>query len=259
MTHNEKLVFLIQELLAESSQYRGMEIPSDIGKRKRLLRSLMNIREPLPIREEFRQVQDQYLREEIEEKGIVNCEDLPVSRLDSRMALWKGDITILKADAIVNAANSALRGCFVPCHGCIDNAIHSASGIQLRLACDEIMKKQGHEEPTGCAKITPAFNLPSSYVLHTVGPIVSGSLKETHCDQLKSCYRSCLELAVQKGLKSVAFCCISTGEYHFPHDRAAELAVVTVQEFLSTDSQIEKVIFNVFQEEDYKIYRYILE
>lgn len=259
MTHNEKLVFLIQELLSESSQYRGMKIPSDTGKQKRMLRSLMNIREPLPISEEFQQVQDQYLREEAEEKGIVNCEDLPVSRLDRRLALWKGDITILKADAIVNAANSALRGCYVPCHGCIDNAIHSASGIQLRLACDKIMKEQGHEEPTGCDKITPAFNLPCSYVLHTVGPIVSGSLKETHCTQLKSCYRSCLELAAEKGLKSLAFCCISTGEYHFPHDQAAELAVETVQEFLNTDSQIEKVIFNVFQEEDYKIYRNILE
>ncbi len=259
MTHGEKLVFLIRELLSESSQYKGMEIPSDTGKQKRLLRTLMNIREPQPIGEEFQQVQDQYLREEAEEKGIVNCEDLPVSRLDSRLVLWKGDITILKADAIVNAANSALRGCFVPCHGCIDNAIHSASGIQLRLACDKMMKEQGHEEPAGCAKITPAFNLPCSYVLHTVGPIVSGSLKETHCAQLKSCYRSCLELASEKGLKSVAFCCISTGEFHFPHERAAELAVETVREFLSTDSQIEKVIFNVFQEEDYKIYRNILE
>ena len=238
MTHNEKLVFLIQELLSESSQYKGMKIPSDTGKQKRLLRTLMNIREPLPIGEEFQQVQDQYLREEAEEKGIVNCEDLPVSRLDSRLALFKGDITILKADAIVNAANSALRGCFVPCHGCIDNAIHSASGIQLRLACDKLIKEQGHEEPAGRAKITPAFNLPCSYVLHTVGPIVSGSLKETHCAQLKSC---------------------STGEFHFPHERAAELAVETVQEFLKTDTRIEKVIFNVFQEEDERIYRNILE
>ncbi|MCI9176253.1 MAG: protein-ADP-ribose hydrolase [Lachnospiraceae bacterium] len=259
MTHNEKLVFLIQELLTESSQYRGMKIPSDTGKQKRLLRSLMNIREPLPVGEEFLKVQDQYLREEAEEKGIVNCEDLPASRLDSRLSLWKGDITILKADAIVNAANSALRGCFVPCHGCIDNAIHSAGGIQLRLACDKIMKEQGHEEPTGQAKITPAFNLPSSYVLHTVGPIVSGSLKETHCEQLKSCYRSCLKLASEKGLKSVAFCCISTGEFHFPRDRAAELAVETVREYLDADSRIEKVIFNVFQEEDERIYKGILE
>lgn len=147
----------------------------------------------------------------------------------------------------------------MPCHGCIDNAIHSASGIQLRLACDKLIKEQGHEEPAGRAKITPAFNLPCSYVLHTVGPIVSGSLKETHCAQLKSCYRSCLELASEKGLKSVAFCCISTGEFHFPHERAAELAVETVQEFLKTDSRIEKVIFNVFQEEDERIYRNILE
>lgn len=259
MTQNERLVFLIQELLQESSQFRGMQIPDDIGKQKRLLRSLMNIREPQPISAEFLKVQDEYLSEETKIKGIVDSEELPSSRLNNRIVLWKGDITALKVDGIVNAANSALRGCFVPCHGCIDNAIHSASGIQLRLTCDEIMKEQGYDEETGGAKITPAFNLPCQYVLHTVGPIVSGRLTETHCEQLAECYRSCLELASEKGLRSIAFCCISTGEYHFPHEKAAEIAVETVEEFLRENVQIQRVIFNVFQEEDYEIYQKLLE
>lgn len=258
MTHNEKLVFLIEELLSDSSQYKGMKIPEDLGKQKRLLRTLMNIREPRPIQDTFLEVQDEYLQEELEEKGIVDGADLPSCSSDRRLVLWKGDITLLKTDAIVNAANSSLRGCFVPCHSCIDNAIHSASGIQLRLACDEIMVEQGHEEPTGEAKITSAYNLPCRYVLHTVGPIVSGPLKETHCEQLADCYRACLKLAQEKQLKSVAFCCISTGEFHFPHKKAAEIAVKTVQEFLAGDTQIERVIFNVFQEEDYEIYQKIL-
>lgn len=219
----------------------------------------MNIREPQPINAEFLKIQDEYLREEAEAKGIVDAKELPSCNRNKRMVLWKGDITVLKADGIVNAANSALRGCFVPCHGCIDNAIHSASGIQLRLTCDEIMREQGCEEATGNAKITPAFNLPCQYVIHTVGPIVSGRLTETHCDQLAECYRSCLKLASENGLKSIAFCCISTGEYHFPREKAAEIAVETVQEFLEQDAQMQRVIFNVFQEEDYEIYRKILE
>ncbi len=259
MTHNEKLLYLTQELLSESSQYQGMAIPSDIGKQKRLLRTLMNIREPKPISKEFLEIQDQYLSEEVAEQGIVDGNALPASKLDSRLVLWKGDITTLKTDAIVNAANSKLLGCFVPCHSCVDNIIHSVSGIQLRLACHEIMENQGYDEPTGRAKITPAFNLPCGYVIHTVGPIVSGRLTETHCSQLADCYKASLKLASEKKLKSIAFCCISTGEFHFPHERAAELAVGAVQEFLQSDSQIERVIFNVFQEEDYEIYHQILE
>lgn len=258
MTHNEKLRFLIEYLLEESSQYKGMAIPADIEKQKRLLRSLMNIREAGPIGAEFLEVQDEYLREEVRAKGITNGDGLPVSSVNNRLVLWKGDITTLKVDAIVNAANSALLGCFVPCHSCVDNIIHSVSGVQLRLACYELMQEQGHGEPTGKAKITPGFNLPCGYVLHTVGPIVSGRLTETHCSQLAECYRSCLTLASRHKLKSVAFCCISTGEFHFPREKAAEIAVQTVQDFLNTDSQIEKVIFNVFQEEDYRIYQKIL-
>ena len=250
MTHNEKLVFLIEELLEESSQYKGMPIPPETGKQKRLLRTLMNIRTPEPISEEFLKVQDEYLSEEVQEKGIVDGKGLLPSPVDSRLVLWKGDITALKVDAIVNAANSALLGCFVPCHSCVDNIIHSVSGIQLRLACNNLMKEQGHEEPAGKAKITPAFNLPCKYVLHTVGPVVSGRLTETHCAQLAECYHSCLALASGQKLKSVAFCCISTGQFHFPHDRAAEVAVKSVQEFLDNDTQIERVIFNVYQEED---------
>lgn len=259
MTHSEKRIYLIKELFLESPQYRDMEIPDDVQEQKRLLRSLMNIRAPRPIGDDFLKVQDAYLSEEVRERGVVDSTELPVLPGNSRIALWRGDITTLKIDAIVNAANSALRGCFVPCHSCIDNIIHSVSGIQLRLACDKIMSEQGHEEPTGMAKITPAFNLPSDYVLHTVGPIVSGPLTDMHCRQLAGCYRSCLELASRQGLKSVAFCCISTGEFHFPQRKAAEIAVQTVTGFLQADTQIEKIVFNVFKQDDYDIYEAILQ
>lgn len=258
MTHGEKRIYLIKELLSEIPQYRDLEIPDNVQEQKRLLRSLMNIRPPRPIGTEFLRVQDEYLGEEVAEKGITDSDTLPVSSVDNRLVLWRGDITTLKIDAIVNAANSALRGCFVPCHSCVDNIIHSVSGIQLRLACDEMMKKQGYEEPTGRAKITPAFNLPCRYVLHTVGPIVSGALTKKHCAELADCYRSCLELASERGLKSVAFCCISTGEFHFPQKKAAEIAVRTVMDFLQGDTQIEKVVFNVFKQEDYDIYKGII-
>lgn len=258
MTHTERRIFLIKGLLAELPQGKDMEIPKDAGEQKRLLRSLMNIRAPRPIDSEFLKIQDEYLTEEVERKGIVDGQSLQQSAFDSRLVLWRGDITTLKVDAIVNAANSALRGCFVPCHSCVDNIIHSVSGIQLRLACDELMEKQGHDEATGKAKITPAFNLPCRYVLHTVGPIVSGTLTETHCLQLADCYSSCLALAAEKGLKSVAFCCISTGEFHFPQKRAAEIAVETVRDFLNKGSGIERVVFNVYKQEDYDIYSQLL-
>ncbi len=258
MTHSEQRQYLIKELLSEFPQYREMEIPENTEEQKRLLRSLMNIRPPRPIGREFLKVQDEYLSEEVQAKGITDSGTLPVSPMNDRLALWRGDITTLRVDAIVNAANSALRGCFVPCHSCVDNIIHSVSGIQLRLACDKLMTEQGHEEPTGKAKMTPAFNLPCSYVLHTVGPIVSGVLTEKHCQQLAGCYRSCLELASEKGLRSIAFCCISTGEFHFPQRKAADIAVQTVSDFLQTDTRIEKVVFNVFKQEDYDIYREIL-
>lgn len=258
MTQCEKRKYLITALLNERPQYRNMNIPDNADKQKRLLRSLMNIRPPRPIGAEFLKVQDAYLKEEVREKGVTDSDTLPVSAIDRRLALWRGDITTLKIDAIVNAANSALLGCFIPCHSCVDNIIHSVSGIRLRLACAELMTEQGYDEPTGKAKMTPAFNLPCSYVLHTVGPIVSGRLTKKHCKQLANCYRSCLELASDNGLKSIAFCCISTGEFHFPQKKAAEIAVQTVTDFLQTDTQIEKVVFNVFKQEDYDIYKGLL-
>ena len=258
MTHNEKREYLIKVLLSELPRYGDVKIPDNEDEQKKLLRSLMNIRSPRLISEEFLKVQDEYLRGEVEIKGITDSASLPASSLDSRLVLWRGDITTLKIDAIVNAANSALRGCFVPCHSCVDNMIHSVSGIKLRLICDKIMNEQGYDEPTGRAKITPAYNLPSKYVLHTVGPIVSGHLTDQHCRQLADCYQSCLELAADSGLKSIAFCCISTGEFHFPQKKAAEIAVQTVKEYLNTDIRIEKVVFNVFKQEDYDIYRELI-
>lgn len=258
MTHEEKRIYLIRELLAELPDCSGMGIPDHEGEQKRLLRSLMNIRPPRPVSDQFLRIQDEYLREEAARKGITDAAALPASGLDGRLLLWKGDITTLKIDAIVNAANSSLRGCFIPCHSCVDNIIHSVSGIQLRLACDRIMKEQGYDEPTGRAKITPAYNLPSRYVIHTVGPIVTGRLTDKHCRQLADCYQSCLELAAKNGLKSIAFCCISTGEFHFPRERAAEIAVQTVVDYLAADRRIEKVVFNVFKQEDYGIYRKLM-
>lgn len=255
MTHDEQREYLIQVLLTEEPRYEKMKIPKDLEQQKLLLRSLMNVRPPRPISDEFLEIQDEYLSEEVRRKGVVDSVGLEPSPSDRRIFLWKGDITTLKVDAIVNAANSALLGCFQPCHSCIDNIIHSVSGIQLRLTCDELMRKQGHDEPTGTAKITPAFNLPCKYVLHTVGPIVQGTLTETHRRQLADCYLSCLKLAAQHGVKSIAFCCISTGVFCFPQEEAAEIAIQTVREYLRSDTQIDQVIFNVFKQEDYDIYK----
>jgi O-acetyl-ADP-ribose deacetylase (regulator of RNase III) len=217
----------------------------------------MNVRSPKPISEEFLRVQDDYLQEELSQKHITSVSDL--LPLEPGIYVWQGDITTLACDAIVNAANSGMTGCYYPCHGCIDNAIHSYAGVQLRLACDAIIKAQGHEEPTGTAKITEAYNLPCRYVLHTVGPIITGPLKKQDENLLASCYRSCLVLAEEYGLKSIAFCCISTGEFRFPNQRAAEIAVETVREYRKqTGSEIE-VIFNVFKDIDDEIYRELLE
>lgn len=257
MKQKERLRYLIQHLLEENAAYEYAVIPDSVQEQKRLLRSLMNVRPPGPAAAEFLNIQDEYLTEETRRKGVVPMSSLkPVKE---GICLWKGDITTLAADAIVNAANCALRGCFVPCHSCVDNIIHSASGIQLRLACDALMLEQGHDEPEGSAKITPAFNLPCSYVLHTVGPIVSGELTERHRRQLASCYASCLKLADEHDMKSLAFCCISTGEFHFPQREAAQIAVRTVTDYLGGSTGIEKVVFDVYKEEDYEIYRSILE
>ena len=258
MTHQEQRIYLIQELLAEEAEYKNIPIPVDEQKQKDLLRSLMNVRMPKPVSQDFLKIQDEYLREERDMRGIVESADLPSVPGDPRLVLWQGDITTLRADAIVNAANSALLGCFHPLHTCIDNIIHSRSGIQLRLLCDKMMKAQGHEEPTGTAKITPAFNLPSKYILHTVGPIIYGPVTRQDCIELASCYRSCLELAVENGCQSIAFCCISTGEFRFPNEKAAETAVQTVRSFLNERQQNIRVIFNVFKDADLCIYQKLL-
>lgn len=252
----DKLKYLIEYLLGENSEYQGMKIPDDEGERFRLFRGLVNVRAPKLISEEFLTVQDEFLRAEISKKGITNAEDLPRNR--HGISLWQGDITTLKCGCIVNAANSAMLGCFCPCHGCIDNAIHTSAGVQLRLKCNEIMLAQGHEESTGSAKITPAYNLPCDYILHTVGPVVIGKLTKSHEEQLAECYRSCLESAVENGIKSIAFCCISTGEFHFPNERAAEIAVKTVTDFQRESPKEMRVIFNVFKDKDYEIYRELL-
>ena len=257
MTQSERRLYLIRELLKEQPQYQGIQIPASRQEQKHLLRSLFNVRMPAPVSDEFLKIQDAYLQEETAEKGITDLANL--KPIQDHLYLWQGDITTLRCGAIVNAANSRMLGCFWPCHGCIDNAIHTCAGVQLRAACAELMEQQGHEEETGKAKITPAFNLPCDYVLHTVGPIVSGRLKETDKELLASCYRSCLELAGAHGIRSIAFCCISTGEFHFPNDAAANIAVTTVKKYLlETQSEME-VIFNVFKDADYKIYQKLLQ
>ena len=220
ITQGQRLDFLIRCLLNENEEYKNREIPAGQPDKRRLLRSLMNVRPPVPASEEFLKVQDAYLQERLAERGVTEPENL--TPVQPGIYLWQGDITTLAADAIVNAANSRMLGCFVPCHGCIDNAIHTYAGIQLRMECARIMAGQRKEEATGKAKITKAYNLPCRYVLHTVGPIIYGTVTKTDCELLAGCYRSCLKLAAAYGLKSVAFCCISTGEFHFPNELAAE-------------------------------------
>jgi len=256
MTQKEKRLFLIKQLLEENPDFRKTEIPEEDQEQRRLLRSLFNIRMPAPIDDAFLKVQDEYLREETRQKGVTSLSDL--TPVQPGIYLWQGDITTIACDAIVNAANSGMTGCYQPCHNCIDNCIHTYAGIQLRNECHRIIEEQGHEEPTGQAKITPGYNLPCRYVIHTVGPIVSGQLTGRHEALLASCYRSCLELAGNNRCRSIAFCCISTGVFGFPKQRAAEIAVNTVRQYISdTHSEIE-VIFNVFKDEDLRIYRELL-
>ena len=256
MNQSEKRLFLIQSLLKERPEYRDLSIPSESDSQRQLLRGLMNIRAPQRTDAEFLKTQDAYLQGETAAKGITDIAGL--TPIQPGLYLWQGDITTLKCDAIVNAANSGMTGCYIPNHRCIDNAIHTYAGVELRLACAELMEQQGHPEPTGQAKITPAFNLPCRYVLHTVGPIIDGRVTKEDKELLASCYRSCLELAAENGLESVAFCCISTGEFHFPNDLAAEIAVRTVKEFLKKQTSVKKVIFNVFKDLDKAIYEKLL-
>ena len=256
MTQDERLDELICYLLCEKAEYKTLPIPDSAADKRRLLRALMNVRPPAPVSEDFLKVQDEYLQGVLAEKQVIRIADL--TPVQPGLYLWQGDITTLAADAIVNAANSAMLGCFVPCHGCIDNAIHSAAGVQLRLECARIMTQQQAEEPTGRAKITRAYNLPCRYVLHTVGPIIDGRVTKQDRELLASCYRSCLELAATYGLKNIAFCCISTGEFHFPNELAAEIAIRTVKDYQQQNPNRMEVIFNVFKDCDYEIYKNLL-
>lgn len=256
MNQDERRKYLIKYLLDENLEYKGIQIPSNSEEQRVLLRGLMNVRQPKDVSEEFLRVQDEYLQDENLKKGVVSLSDL--DEVQEGIYLWQGDITRLAVDAIVNAANSGMTGCYQPNHNCIDNCIHTYSGVQLRLNCAKTMDEQGYEETTGQAKITLAYNLPCKYVLHTVGPIVHGGVTKRDETLLASCYRSCLALAEENALSSIAFCCISTGVFCFPNRRAAQIAVDTVKQFRTkTGSKIE-VIFNVFKDEDYDIYRELL-
>ncbi len=250
-------MFLIRSLIDEKTEYSGMDIPQEASGQRQLLRSLMNVREPKAAGAQFLLVQDEYLRRELEDSGVTDINDLhPVC---GDLYIWQGDITRLRCGAIVNAANSGMTGCYVPCHNCIDNCIHTYAGIQLRLECSDIMRRQGREEPTGSAKITRAYNLPCDYILHTVGPIITGSVTAEDERLLASCYRSCLELAEHNAIASIAFCCISTGVFHFPNERAAEIAAETVRRFKTETGSKMRVIFNVFNDRDREIYERLLK
>ena len=265
-----RLDYLIKYLLDEDPQYSEIQIPSDLQGKRDLFRALRNVRPPRPASEEFLRLQDEELREQLMEKGIVELSQLSTfnsqTTLNSTLStlnfiIWQGDITRLKVDAIVNAANSQMLGCWGPLHYCIDDAIHSFADIQLREECNKIMLKQGYPEPTGQAKITKAYNLPCKYVIHTVGPIIpNGIPTELQREQLASCYRNIMACADENHLESVAFCCISTGEFHFPNGLAAEIAVKTVKDYLDKHpgTSIKHVIFNVFKDIDKNIYEKIL-
>lgn len=248
MSQEERLDYLIDAL--------GEKPPQGLPEKERMFRALVNLRPPIPASDSFLRVQDAYLKQATHDRGTTDIDALKPAR--DNLYLWRGDITTLRVGAIVNAANDQMLGCFVPCHGCIDNAIHTYAGVQLRLACHALMTQQGQPEETGNAKITAAYNLPSDHVIHTVGPIVSGSVTKRDRDLLASCYRSCLALAERHGIESIAFCCISTGEYRFPNQLAAEIALDTVTRYLAKHDSRIKVIFNVFKEKDYEIYRKLL-
>ena len=266
MTQEERRVWLIKELQKEMPEYARIAMPETSEEQWYLLRGLFNVRMPGNASEEFLKVQDEFLQEMIEESGVIDAAEIETCAVDGRLAIWQGDITRLKVDAIVNACNSALLGCFHPNHNCIDNIIHTKAGIQLRSSCDNYMKAQAEKhggayaEPTGRAMITPGYNLPAKYVVHTVGPIVQPFLTEEHKRLLASCYSSALDAAAEKGLETIAFCCISTGVFMFPQDKACAIAVGTVREWLDRhpEASLKKVIFNVFKDEDLRLYEALL-
>ncbi len=256
MDQTERRQFLIKALMAEPNCQMKSPIPGDVQEQRDLLRGLMNIRYPAPVDEEILRIQDEYLTELQKERGITDIEVL--TEIQPDIYLWQGDITTLRCDAIVNAANSGFTGCYIPCHACIDNFIQTYAGMQLRNECSEIIRRQGHEEETGKAKITKAYNLPCRYVLHTVGPIVETTPTPEDERLLSSCYRSCLELAEANGVRSIAFCCISTGIYNYPNEDAARIALSTVMRFKEYANSNIKVIFNVFKDKDRDIYERLL-
>ena len=264
MNQQERRQFLIRRLLDEQPRYREMAIPFGETEQRRLLRSLFNVRMPVEIGEDFLNVQDDYLRERISENGIVQLAEIPVIR--DGLSIWQGDITRLAVDAIVNAANSQMLGCFVPMHTCIDNCIHSFAGVQLRLECHRQMEAlrakhgPGYEQPTAVPMLTDAYNLPAKKIVHIVGPIVSGRLTPEAEAELAACYRNTLDLCAENGLRSVAFCCVSTGVFGFPQRRAAEIAVETVGDWLDAhEGQTDRVIFNVFTDKDRDLYAKLLQ
>jgi O-acetyl-ADP-ribose deacetylase (regulator of RNase III) len=274
MNQKERLGYLVEKFKEDSVRYRNMELPESDEEKRTVLRSLMNIRMPSELEAEVLHVQDEYLSERAREKGIVTLSDIPAvsESINSshphanKISIWQGDITRLETGAIVNAANSQMLGCFVPMHTCIDNCIHTFAGVQLRSECDRYMNRMKmrygnrYEEPTGEAVLTGAYNLPAQYVIHTVGPIVDSKLNDKHRNDLRKCYNSIMECCLQNNIKSVAFCCISTGVFHFPNDEAARIAVDTVSEFLDTNGEsFDRIIFNVFKDYDRDIYEKLLK
>lgn len=255
MEQEKRLNYLLDYLKRDYAGKNDIEMPAEYTEKRALFRTLVNVRSPCPVTSDFLKIQDAFLQEEAKQRGIVKLEDIPACSSNDRISLWQGDITRLEVDAIVNAANSEMLGCFVPGHHCIDNAIHTAAGVQLREKCHDIMKIQGHPEKTGDAKITKGYNLPAKYVIHTVGPIVKNGPTKVQAEELAQCYQSCLNLAVSSGIKTIAFCCISTGMFAFPKSSAAEIAVETVSNFLKHDVSIHRVVFNVFTDEDVGIYK----
>jgi len=263
MTQDQRLDFLVEEFKVDSGEYKDIRTPADQQGKRRILRSLMNIRMPKKMDESVIAVQDEYLRERIRENGIVALVDIPETK--PGLSIWQGDITRLAVDAIVNAANSQMLGCFIPMHTCIDNCIHTFAGVQLRAECARQMEQlktrygRDYEQPTAVPMLTDAYNLPAKKVIHIVGPIVQGRLTPALENDLADCYRNTLDLCAENGLRSVAFCCISTGVFRFPADRAAEIAVKTVTEWLKGNgSKMERVIFNVFNDRDRHYYEQLL-
>ena len=270
----DKTDAFLEKLKEDSTEYKTLETDAyNLVEKKNAIRSLMNIRMPKAVSAELLKLQDDYLREELTAKGIVALSDIPTVReqynskvpFADKLSVWQGDITRLRVGAIVNAANSQMLGCFVPCHRCIDNAIHSAAGMQLREECAHIMGKRriryggNYEEPTGTATLTKAYNLPCDYVIHTVGPIVYNGLNDALCRDLQNCYENVLKCCMENNIKSVAFCCISTGEFRFPNEKAAEIAWETVTDFLEAHGNVmERVIFNVYKDLDKEIYERVL-